>query len=210
MGAAASLPFHATHQFMRQIDSNYPTFETVDICLACEKDSYPPGYLSPGRNISELKELFREFMRSVLPTDKYTVFRWSTWDTDNADIVIPREDVIVARRRNVADRYLMPQRHVFDAVISMQCPFPLIDNKSLSTMCSLLKPWGLVVVFVANHRHDSDIPRSLSVRDEPLGDCSDDTRGDNTYRLRQVYSVTNEQGQHFTVWQKYVVLPGVA
>lgn len=206
MGAAASLPFNATHHFMRQIEQNYPTYETVDICLACEKDSYRPGYLSPGRNMSELKELFREFMRSVLPTDKYTVFRWSTWDTENADIVIPTEDVIVARRRNVADRYLMPRRHVFDAVFSMHCPFVLIDNKSISTMCSLLKPWGLLVVFVANDRSDSDISRSISLRGEPFGDCSDDTRGDNTYRLRQVYSVT-EQGRHLNVWQKYVVLP---
>lgn len=208
MGAAASLPFNATHAFIREIDLDNPTtYETVDVCLACERDSYPPGYLSPDRDISELKEIFREFMRSVVPTDKYTVFRWSTWDTENADIVIPTEDLIVARRRNVADRYLMPQRQVFDAVISMHCPFKFIDNKSFSTMCSLLRPWGILVVFVASHANAADIAQSLSLRDEPFGDCSGDTRGDHTYRLRQVFSVT-EQGRHFAVWQKYLVVPG--
>lgn len=66
-------------------------------------------------------------MRGVVPTDLYTVFRWSTWNTDNADIVIPTEDLIRARRANVRARYRMPSRRVFD---TMHCPFGCTSDKS--------------------------------------------------------------------------------
>ena len=196
MGAAASSPFVATRGFYRRIEQNHPSVPTIDICLACEKDSYVPEL----RNMSEIKQHLREFMRSVLPTDRYTVFRWSTWDTSDADIVIPTEDLIVSRRRNVTDRYRMPQRSTFDAIFTMGCPFSSINDKSFQTMCSLLKPLGLLVVVSAiNSVHDA-----FALRPEPFGDCSDDTRGVQTYRLHQVHSST-EGGKYLIVWQKWLI-----
>lgn len=196
MGAAASSPFAATRAFYRRIESNHPAVETIDICLACEKDRYVPEL----RNMSEIKEHFREFMRSVLPTDRYTVFRWSTWDTSDADIVVPTEDLIVARRRNLVDRYRMPQRRIFDAIFTMHCPFGCIDDKSFRTMCSLLKPLGLLVVVSSG----GNVHEALAVRPESFGDCSEDTRGGQRYRLHQVHRST-VRGMHLIVWQKWFV-----
>ena len=103
MGAAASSPFAATSRFFRKVadDPSAKAVATIDICLACEKDSYSPEL----RDMRKKKEYFRELMRGVLLTDMYyTIFRWSTWDTDNADPVTPTEDLIRARRANVRAR----------------------------------------------------------------------------------------------------------
>ena len=133
MGAAASSPFVATSRFFRKVadDPSAEAVATIDICLACEKDSYAPEL----KDMSEIKEHFREFMRGVLPTGMYTVFRWSTWDTSNADIVIPTGDLIRARRANVRGWYRMPSRRVFE---TMHYPFGCISDKSFRKACALL------------------------------------------------------------------------
>lgn len=57
MGAAASSPFVATSRFFRQVadDPSAAAVETIDVCLACEKDSYSPEL----RDMSEKKKHFR-------------------------------------------------------------------------------------------------------------------------------------------------------
>ena len=193
MGAAASSPFLATRQFYRRKMYFSESVATVDVCLACEKDSYT----DETRNVSEMKEHFREFMREVLPTDKYTVFRWSTWDTDNADIVIPTEDLIVARRQNVAARYRMPSRGVFDAIFTVNCPFACVSDKSFRTACALLKSLGLLVVVSPNAE---TVHEAFQLRPTHFGDCSEDS----SFRLHQVFRSTQGQFQ-LVVWQKWPV-----
>lgn len=143
-------------------------------------------------------------MRGVLPTDMCTVFRWSTWDTDNADIVIPTEDLIRARRANVRARYRKPSRRVFDAIFTMHYPFGVISDKSFRTACALLKPLGLIVV-VSTGASDQ-VHEAFSIRPTPLGDCSGsaDKVNGHLYRLRQVHRTT-AGGMHVVVWQKYRV-----
>lgn len=202
MGAAASSPFVATSRFFIQVadDPSAAAAETIDICLACEKDSYSPEL----RDMSEKKEYFRQFMRGVLSTDKYTVFRWSTWDTSNADIVIPTEDLIRQRRANVSARYRMPSRRVFDAIFTMHCPFACISDKSFRTACALLKPLGLVVVVSAGTSDQTH--EAFRIRPTPFGDCSEDadTLHGGVNRLRQVHRTTGG-GMHMVVWQKSYV-----
>lgn len=193
MGAAASSPFVATESFFRIKEHVSESAATIDICLACEKDSYA----QETRNIGEMKEHFREFMRDVLPTDKYTVFRWSTWDTDNADIVIPTEDLVVARRQNVDARYRMPSRRVFDAIFTLHCPFACVSDKSLRTACALLKSLGLLVVVSSDA---ASVHEAFRVRPTPLGDCSDDS----SYRLHQVFRSAQGRFQ-MIVWQKWPI-----
>lgn len=142
-------------------------------------------------------------MRSVRNVDKYVIFRWSTWDTDDADIVIPTEDVIVARRQNVANRYNMPQKRAFDAIFSVHCPFAIISDKSFRTMCSLLNMYGLVVVVAPSH--NPEIHRAFAIRPEPFGDCSDELYFGRQFRLEQVHQTTTGP-MLFTVWQKRWVL----
>lgn len=192
MGAAASQPFAPTAEIFI---NGIPT-DTLDICLACEKD----GYNDRTRNPSELKQHIRQFMRSVRNVDQYTIFRWSTWDTDNADIAIPTEDLIVARRQNVANRYRMPQKRAFDAIFSLECPFGVISDKSFRTMCALLKEYGLLVaVSPSANVHDA-----IGIRPEPFGDCSEDLYFGRRFRLEQVHE-TVTGGMHFRVWQKKIV-----
>lgn len=194
MGAAASLPYVQTKPFYRQIFSNVSgTKHTIDICLACERDGYP----NETRNISVLKENLRNFLKGVFKTDKYTVFRWSTWDEIDADIVIPTEDLIVARRRNVADRYKMPPRFLFDAIFTIHCPFAVISDTSFRTSCALLKPLGILV----NVTEGPNQEETFSLRPNHFGDCSEDEVDGRRFRLHQVHrSVVG--GKHVVVWQK--------
>lgn len=192
MGAAASQPYApAAEMFINGI----PT-ETLDVCLACEKD----GYNDRPRNTSEIKRHIRQFMRSVRNVDQYVIFRWSTWDTEDADIVIPTEDLVVARRQNVANRYRMPQKRAFDAIFCLGCPFGVISDKSFRTMCALLKPYGLVVA-VADA---PNVHEAIGMRPEPFGDCSEDLYFGRRFRLDQVHETTTA-GKHFRVWQKRLV-----
>lgn len=185
MGGAASSPFVATKPFYKRKEHASDIVEVVDICLACEKDSYP----SETRNVSEMKEGFREFMREALPTDKYTVFRWSTWDEEKADIVIPTEES--------SPEYDMPSRGVFDAIFTVHCPFYFLEDRSFRTACALLKPLGFLVVVCANAKH---IHQAFALRPTPFGDCSEDS----SYRLHQVHQSAQGRFQ-MVVWQKWAI-----
>ena len=156
----------------------------MNICLACERDS-------------NIKEIIRRFLRDVFPTDRYTVFRWSTWDTENADIVIPEEDLVVARRQNVANRYKMPSRGLFEAIFTMHCPFVVINDLSFQTACALLRVGGLLVVV-------TNVPNShkaIGLRERPFGDCSENLYNGQRYRLYPVHEMM-EDGLYMSVWQK--------
>lgn len=80
--------------------------------------------------MSLTKEGFRDFMKAVLPTDGSTLFKWSTWDTDNADVVVT-ETLVVARRANVNRRPWVASQYVFDANFAMHCPIACVSDQDM-------------------------------------------------------------------------------
>ena len=99
------------------------------ICLACHRDDDDSHYLSN----RDMKSVIRNFLKSVYRTERNVIFTWTTWDTQNADIVLD-------------DDFMMENTPAFfDLVVGVGCPIPQLPTSHFRAMCRLLKPRGLLM-----------------------------------------------------------------
>jgi len=123
-----------------------PNPDSLDIALICERDHYDsPGHglcnTEDGDNIyinmkaAVRKQIFRDFITGIYGKEKQTVFRWSTWDTDVADIFADSDGNIFKNVNNV-----------FDVICTMGCPISEMSQKDVDACCRLLRPDGLLII----------------------------------------------------------------
>lgn len=116
--------------------------DVISVCLMCQTDVGTTGYNYP---IAQVKNFYRALLRSFYNTDESTIFTWTTWDVENADIVSPE--------------HMDGVRNIFDVTISVWCQPQFATKISLEdyqTMCSLLKPGGFLM-FHGGQRRLEDI-----------------------------------------------------
>jgi len=103
----------------------------ISVCLMCQQDDGETGYNYP---IAQVKNFYRAVIKSFYNTDASTIFAWTTWDVENADIVLAKD--------------MDGARDIFDVAISVWCRPRDPEDITLEdyqTMCRLVKPGGLVM-----------------------------------------------------------------
>lgn len=107
--------------------------ESIKVCLLCHRNSQDTAlHRTP---IAYVKNIIKGFLQDVFPTSPDTTFEFSTWDTEDADIVLSR------------DTHLRQQTHpIFDVVIELHCYSASFPAEDFRVMCRLLKPYGLFLV----------------------------------------------------------------
>lgn len=115
-----------------------PVKTQIDVCLACQQNSMTTawgrevGDAWVGQPIDEVKKQLTNFLELVYMTTPKTTFTWTTWDVEDADIVLER------------DTHLVDRSDMFDVVVSMHCQYNFqIPGDTYRTMCRFLKPYGL-------------------------------------------------------------------
>lgn len=103
----------------------------INICLLCQQKSLETAL---GRPIGEVKEAITNFLKEVYDTSDATNFKWVTWDTEDADIVL--SDFPDLRNANTAP--------VFDVMVELHCEIGCPDHDDAPpagdyrVMCRLL------------------------------------------------------------------------
>lgn len=118
----------------------------VNICLLCHQDG-----METARGIINTKRAIRRFLRDVYTNTSEFVFSWTTWDVTNADIVLSQSDVT----------RVLP---VFDVIVSLACPFPLMENSHFQEMVRLLKPGGIAMYYSASTNWLEDFEQTAVYR----------------------------------------------
>ncbi|CAM9767890.1 unnamed protein product [Ectocarpus sp. 12 AP-2014] len=133
-----------------------PVKKQIDVCLACQQNSMTTawgrqvGHEWVGQDIDKIKDQLKAFFKEIYLTTSLTKFTWTTWDVEDADIVLERDT-------DFADK-----SNIFDAVVSLHCEYMSeIPGDTFKTMCRFVKPYGL---FIEAHS-PSDIVKRLRWRE---------------------------------------------
>lgn len=107
--------------------------ESIKVCLLCHRNSQDTALHRT--SIAKVKNIIKDFLQDVYPTNPNTIFEYTTWDTEDADIVLSR------------DTHLRQQTNpIFDVVIELHCYDASFPAEDFRVMCRLLKPYGLFLV----------------------------------------------------------------
>lgn len=116
-------------------------WEELNVCLLCQKNSYETAL--NGIPIGEVKDAITNFLKEVYDTSDAVTFHWTTWDTEDADIVLSTLDGALG------DENTAP---VFDVMVELHCEISCPGSESAPppddyrVMCRMLKTGGLLVV----------------------------------------------------------------
>lgn len=139
-----------------------PKKQTIDTVFLCEQDFYNEHadmtekirdnmYIS--KKFPIVKSNIKSFIKNIYQGDENTIFRWSTWDIENADIIS-------------SDIVNNPIENQFDVICAVGCPIIHFKQEDLDAMCRLLRPDG-ILIFFARLRMDqkSLLQRSIDFQD---------------------------------------------
>jgi hypothetical protein len=121
------------------IDSETPGHTKTDIrvALLCQQNSQDAAL--HGTPIADVKGVITRFLKDVYVTNASTVIHWTTWDVEDADIVLSRD----AHLRE-------SDTPIFDVVVELHCYLPqsprMFPSEDFKAVCRLLKPQGLLLV----------------------------------------------------------------
>lgn len=154
------------------------TWKEINICLLCQQNSYESAL---GKPIGVVKDAITEFLKEVYATSDATNFNWTTWDTEDADIVLSAFPDL--RNANTAP--------VFDVIVELHCEISCSSCDSAPpaddyrVMCRLLKQQGLLVV----PRNYDEINHIARIHPEYL--CNDPTRpgSEKVAEMMPIFSV---------------------
>ena len=148
-----------------------PESETIDVVFICEQDfssTESEFYRKLGNNFyvhnrfPKRKEAIKNFLKEVYGDDK--IFRWSTWDKSNADIVSE-----TINNSNISNKY--------DVVCSLGCPVNLFEQEDVDSVCRLLRDDGILLFFAPFSIeknplmfHHLNLQENL---DKPIPNCTD-------------------------------------
>lgn len=112
-----------------------PGMAQIRVCLACQKNGQTTALNNTPIDI--VKRDIRSFLEEVYITSD-TQINWTTWDVEDADIVLSR------------DTDLSAYVGTFDVVIELHCyltcPDLKVPREHYQVMCRLLKHQGLLLV----------------------------------------------------------------
>lgn len=134
----------------------------IDTVFLCEQDYY----YNDGHMLEKLKEnvyfnkkfpfvkrSLKEFIKNIYGGNDHTIFRWSTWDVENADII----------SSNVIHN---PNENVYDVVCSIGCPVIQFSQEHVNAICRLLRPDGLLIFFFRGGMHQKSLmQRNIEMQD---------------------------------------------
>ena len=139
-----------------------PKKHTIDTVFLCEQDFYNENYdmtektgdnMYISKKFPIVKSNMKSFIKNIYQGDENTIFRWSTWDTENADIIS-------------SDIVNNPIENKFDVICTVGCPIIHFKQEDVDAMCRLLRPDG-ILIFFARLRMDqkSLVQRSIDLQD---------------------------------------------
>lgn len=115
-------------------------WEELNICILCQGKSHEAALNNTP--IGEVKDAITNFLKEVFDTSDAAAFLWTTWDTEDADIVL--SEFPASRNPNTPP--------AFDVVVGLHCELACPGSESAPpaddyrVMCRLLKTGGLHVV----------------------------------------------------------------
>lgn len=149
-----------------------PNPQSLDVALVCERDYYE----EPGHGLCQIdgesvflngkmatrKKVFRDFLTELYGGD--IIYKWTTWDTDFADIV-PSENGEIFK----------DTKDMFDVVALIGCPISTMTQIDIDACCRLLKPNGILVIIATwKMNKSSRVAYSMNTLgpDESIPNCS--------------------------------------
>lgn len=139
-----------------------PKKQTIDTVFLCEQDFYNEKYdmtekirhnMYVSKKFPIVKSNIKSFIKNIYQGDDNTIFRWSTWDTENADIIS-------------SDIVNNPIENKFDVICAVGCPIIHFKQEDVDAMCRLLRPEGILIFFARlNMDQESIVQRSINLQD---------------------------------------------
>lgn len=118
--------------------------QSISVCLACHQNLLTDYERAKTERI---KTYMMTFLLGVYNTDEHTVFNWTTYDTENADIVVPDSTTWVDDGGGVfVPENMTERRDEFDVVVSVFCPMAAVDSRDVGFTYKLLKQNGIFIV----------------------------------------------------------------
>ena len=125
------------------LEGNQPR-QSISVCLACHQNLMEDYERA---KTEKIKTYMKTFLLAVYNTDENTVFNWTTYDTSNADIVVPDSTTWIDDGGGVFVPENMAQRSdEFDVIVSVFCPIVAVDPRDVGFTYKLLKRNGIFIV----------------------------------------------------------------
>jgi len=136
--------------------------DTIDTVFICEQDFYSTQFdqtemikddMYISKKFPVVKDNIKAFIKNIYQGDENTIFRWSTWDTENADII-------------ASDIVNNPIQNKFDVICAVGCPIIHFKQEDVEAMCRLLRPEGILIFFTRmDVNRKSLVQRSIEFQD---------------------------------------------
>ena len=139
MGNITSVDYSSSVRDIRVETGN----DIIDAAFLCEQDYYDDGgarfdkinsQMYYNKKFPVVKKNLREFIKTIYGGDDSTIFRWSTWDVKNADIISSHVNASTVKNK-------------FDVICSIGCPVINFKQEDVNSICRLLKPDGILVFY---------------------------------------------------------------